>query len=316
MRRTFFSSPPQQHRDHSCRRRPAVSAAVLLAALLFMIASERLAAQMTVATDGRIGVSYAVKFLCGGSSESFQEGVVRGVHATAIHILNPSFRRPVRFAKRVSRALPYRASGTLIGTQRDEIGPNQAIEVECNEIRQMLPQQMTEQFRSGFLLITSTGPLIITAVYTSRPHGGDVSTIDVETVSPIELREPPDDQPPTDEPRELADLLVEDIIGATSCPGGGVTCTTTARIRIANFGSADAGPFSTRVVFDPSQSVTVDRASPTGLAAGATDLLSVSTPLGRTCLDPECEICVTVDFQDTVPESDETNNQLCRVFSE
>ena len=56
---------------------------------------------------------YFVEFLCGGSSEAFQEGVVRGVHATSISLHNPSRQRAVNFRKTVSRALPFQRSDEL-----------------------------------------------------------------------------------------------------------------------------------------------------------------------------------------------------------
>ena len=127
MRRLKSFSPGRQFHHGVAGRRPSISAASLLAAICLSFGPAPVSAQATVDIDAERGVSYAVKFLCGGSREDFQEGVVRGVHATAIHILNPSFSNPVRFAKRVSRALPYQASGTLTGTRRDEIGPNLAI---------------------------------------------------------------------------------------------------------------------------------------------------------------------------------------------
>ncbi len=304
-------SSKQQSRPGSCPGRTLVRRVATILAACFAVAAPGVAAaQSSTVADERSAVSYAVKFVCGGSTEEFQEGLVRGVHATAINILNPSFRNPVRFAKRVSRALPYQASGALTDARRDEIGPGQAIEVECNEIRQMLPQQMTRQFRTGFLLISATRPLVITAVYTSRPHNGDVSTIDVETISALPTQEPPD----TD-PGKRPDLVVQVIrLGSVNCPQGRQSCEATARIRIANIGTADATAFNTRTVLDPSQSVIVDHVSPAGLVAGGIEDFTVVTPPGGNCHDPDCRICATVDSANAIAESDETNNQLCREF--
>jgi subtilase family serine protease len=67
-------------------------------------------------------------------------------------------------------------------------------------------------------------------------------------------------------------------------------------------------------VFDPAQSVSVDRDSPGGLAAGSVEDFTVATPPGGNCFDPNCEICVTVDHANTVAESNETNNELCQEF--
>ena len=45
-----------------------------------------------------------------------------------------------------------------------------AIEIECDEIRMMLPQSMTAQFRSGFLRLLAEAPLTVVATYSSRPR--------------------------------------------------------------------------------------------------------------------------------------------------
>lgn len=251
--------------------------------------------------------SYAVKFLCGPSSESFQEGMVTGFAATAINILNPSLEGEVRFVKRASRALPYQTPGPASAAVEGSIGPLEAIEVECNEIRQLLPSSMTEEFRTGFLMILSEARLEVTAVYSARPRDGEVATIDIETIVPTEMEDPP---PP--DPR--VDLTVDDIDIAAlrnSCPTGGGSCVAIVPVTISNIGAGDAGSFNVRVTFDPSQSVMVDRPF-SGLAAGAGQTFPAQTPPGGNCYDPDCTICAVVDSANEVPETDETNNQLCR----
>ena len=80
---------------------------------------------------------------------------------------------------------------------------------------------------------------------------------------------------------------------------------------IANVGAGNAGPFATRTTLDPAQSV-VDTQASGGLAARASQTFMVTTPPGGNCFDPDCQICVTVDYQSDVMESDETNNSLCK----
>ena len=128
--------------------------------------------------------SYTVPFICGSSVESFQEGVVSGVHATAINIHNPSAHFKAVFNKSVSRALPFQRSDTITPTEEHVLAKREAIEVECHEIRMKLPNSMTSQFRTGFLVITSENPLNVAAIYTSRPSNGEVSTIDMEVIEP------------------------------------------------------------------------------------------------------------------------------------
>ena len=90
--------------------------------------------------------SYAVPFYCGSSDESLQEGLVSGRHATAINVHNPSVHFKVVFNKAVSRALPFQRSDTISSAEQHILAKNEAIEVECNEIRMKLPHSMTAQF--------------------------------------------------------------------------------------------------------------------------------------------------------------------------
>jgi subtilase family serine protease len=80
-------------------------------------------------------------------------------------------------------------------------------------------------------------------------------------------------------------------------------------VRIANVGIGDAGAFNVRTVLDPTQSVVVNQAV-SGLPIGE-QTLTVTTPPGGNCFDPDCTICVTVDSANAVTESDEGNNNLC-----
>ncbi len=249
--------------------------------------------------------AYPVKFLCGPSSEAFQEGMVTGYALTAINVLNPSD-DPVSFAKRISRALPYQQEGAQSGVQQDVLGPLGAIEIECNEIRQMLPSQMTEEFRTGYLLLRASGPLIVTVVYSARPRDGEISTIDVQQVTAIELDGGGVGQ-------SLADLTISDIDMENlivRCPNGQGSCRHRVPVTVSNIGTADAGPFDVRTSLDPGQSQQVMQ-SFTGLAAGASQTFTADSPAGDNCFDPDCQVCADADIGMTVVESDETNNQLC-----
>ncbi|MCQ0091087.1 CARDB domain-containing protein [Roseovarius sp. M141] len=272
-------------------------------ATLCMLASPASAQSADSAADTAV---YPIQFLCGPSVEGFQEGVVRGVHATSILLFNPAPARTVAFSKNVARALPFQTAGTVGDPARDRIGPQQAIGIECDELRMMLPASMTTQFRTGILHVVANGDLVVTVTYSSRPHDGDVSTIDVETVEAQRIKTPPS------EPEELPDLVVRSINSINvRCPTGTGSCVTTARISLANIGAGDAGAFTTRVLLDPSQSVAVTLDQPGGLAAGATVKVPLTSPPGGNCFDPNCQICATVDAPPMVIESDETNNMLC-----
>ncbi len=89
-----------------------------------------------------------------------------------------------------------------------------------------------------------------------------------------------------------------------------VSCTTTVTVTIANIGVVDAGPFKVLVQADPglAQQGTV---SVSGLAAGATTTLTIPLPPGGNCFNPDCTICITVDSDNEVIESNEGDNYSC-----
>lgn len=123
---------------------------------------------------------YSAQFLCGPADEALQPGVARGTYETLITLTNATA-RPIRFAKRASRALPRQDPGAVSALVPGRIAAQRSLSVECNEIRHMLPVPMTTQFRAGSLLIYADGPLNVTAVYSARSADG-VSSMQTVTV--------------------------------------------------------------------------------------------------------------------------------------
>ena len=110
-------------------------------------------------------------------------------------------------------------------------------------------------------------------------------------------------------PQRKPDLIVQDLDLSSlkvECPGGGGTCVTTVTFTIANIGGSDAGAFVIRVFLDPSVSVDVPVA---GLLMGETKPITISTPPGGNCFDPDCTITIKVDISNSVIESNEANNE-------
>ncbi len=89
-----------------------------------------------------------------------------------------------------------------------------------------------------------------------------------------------------------------------------VSCTTTVTFTIGNTGPADAGPFKVLVQADPglAQQTIVNI---TSLASGATTTQTIILPPGGNCFDSDCTICITVDSDNEVIESNEGNNYYC-----
>jgi hypothetical protein len=249
--------------------------------------------------------AYPVKFLCGPSSESFQEGIVAGVALTAINVLNPS-NEEINFDKRVSRALPYQQEGAQSAMQTGQLGPLGAMEIECNEIRQMLPSQMTEEFRSGYLLLRADRKLVVTAVYSARPRDGDISALEVQRIAAIEVGDSGTEPQRPD--LAISEIRMQEL--RVRCPNGQGSCVATVPVTVSNIGAADAGAFRVRTSFDPGQSQQVFEAL-TGLAAGASQTFPATTPAGDNCFDPDCRVCAFADVDTVVAETNETNNELC-----
>lgn len=271
---------------------------------LFLVAAAQAQAQERPPINASVG--YPVRFLCGTSSESFQEGVVRGHHATSISLHNPSRTRAVSFTKQVARALPFQRSDHGSDLVVDTLPPRAAIDIECNEIRMLLPVSMSAQFRAGFLDIQATGELDVVVIYTSRPREGDVSTIDMEHVAGKERK---DETPPDS---DLADLVPQIDMNTleSRCPNGAGSCTARVLVRISNIGMAPSEPSKLTTVFDPRQSVSVSTPIPM-LAPGASFDADVFADTGNGCFDPDCRVCATADSGDEIAESNEANNAVC-----
>jgi hypothetical protein len=152
--------------------------------------------------------SYAAKFACGAAE---QDGdVVRGVYATAVNIHNP-LAVPVRITKRALIAnreidAVEQPAGRTSKDRNEILQPQQAIYVDCREIRNLLanptltgaPPIPNGHFE-GFVVVETRPvpqteflpPLNVVGKYTVRPgpttSGPGVSSIDIEHVPGLEL---------------------------------------------------------------------------------------------------------------------------------
>ena len=258
--------------------------------------------------DRGLPYQYAAKLVCGLQRNPESTVVTGGLYGTTVNVRNPGD-ETVEFTKELALTIPPggQEQGELLHLADDKLEAHHALETDCEDVRRRAG--LPDPFFEGFVVIRSAASLDVTAVYTTsaldregRPAGQ--AGIDVEPVAERVKR--PDER--------RADLTVRDIDLASlrvSCPGGAGTCVTSVDVEIANIGAADAGAFNARTQLDPGQAVSVDRGF-SGLAAGASTPVNVTTPPGGNCFDPDCTVCVTVDNLDNVPEADETNNRLCR----
>jgi CARDB len=253
---------------------------------------------------------YVAKIVCGAQEDPKDMRLARGFYATSINVHNPNA-EVVKFFKKLALTIPPgdQRPGRIFPIANDQLEYDQALAVDCDDVaRRLFNGTLPAPFIEGFIVIQSPRSLDVTAVYSTATVRDGVadehSSIHVE-----QIRErTPRSTPPPGQP----DLTVQDIaILGVSCPTGGGSCVTTARVTIANLSAVAAGPFTTKTVFDPGQSVAVGTAF-AGLAGGATQSFTVATPPGGNCFDPDCTICATVDDGNTVSESNEGNNQLCK----
>jgi hypothetical protein len=252
---------------------------------------------------------YAAKLVCGVQKDPRDMRLARGFYATTINVHNPA-EQGVALTKKLALTIPpgKQQPGKVLPILKDKLGPDQALAVDCKDLaKKYFDGQLPEPYIEGFVVIRSSQSLDVTAVYSTAAlsregEAGDHSSIHVEPIRERVLKEQPAQKP---------DLVVKDIgQPKVNCPGGGGTCVTTVEITVANIGAADAGAFNTRVTLDPGQTVVVDHPL-SGLAAGASQSFTITTPRGGNCYDPDCTVCATADDKAQVDESDEGNNQLC-----
>jgi photosystem II stability/assembly factor-like uncharacterized protein len=262
----------------------------------------------------KVAFQYAAKIVCGIQKDPEDMRLARGFYATTINIHNPLY-EDVIFAKKLALTFPPKEQlpGKVIPIAKDKLGPDEALKVDCVDIRNRLfPNGFPAPYIEGFVVIQSPASLDVTAVYTtasldSRGRVAEHSSIDIEQIPERVLgeRKPP--------PRDgkCPDLVIRDIQPpAESCPSGADSCVTKVAFTVANVGDASSGQFDVKVQFSD-RTVTLPNAVPGGLAAGDEQVLSAATTPGRSCFRTDCTICVTVDSGNDVEECNEENNKMC-----
>lgn len=137
--------------------------------------------------------AYAVKFVCSKENADIEQGLLPGLYATAINVHNPSLELPAVYFKKFVRGLVFQKQGDPTEFERNEIKPNHAFEVECQEIIERLQGTnagvAAGATATGYVVFMTRRPLDIDAVYTAGPLStGEVASIDVERVRARELQ--------------------------------------------------------------------------------------------------------------------------------
>lgn len=106
---------------------------------------------------------YAVKVVCGKQKKD--KGIVApGRYFTAINIHNPTQNR-VQFKRKLAIAYPGAKPGPVSDWEIAEIGPGQAVEIDCPDIFELAGKD--KKFIKGFLTIACLSELDVVAVYTT-----------------------------------------------------------------------------------------------------------------------------------------------------
>jgi hypothetical protein len=165
--------------------------------LLFVVMVVLLAlatAAASSATGTRAVNTCVVKFVCGETGEGTGERVVSGTYRTSINILNPSSSQAV-YSKRIALTTPCiddvpEQPGDRSNPIEGVVGGGLAFDVDCSEIPSEftfgddppgpLCQGSAPSLVEGFLILTSSKPLTVSAVYTSGEDGD--SSFEVDSV--------------------------------------------------------------------------------------------------------------------------------------
>jgi hypothetical protein len=173
---------------------------------------------------------YAAKFVCGkpGADE-----LAPGVYFTAISVHNPTD-HGVKLRKKIAIAGRREESGPLSEFFDARLGPDQALEIDCPDIRERA--RVSDDFLKGFVVLESDVELDVIAVYTAAGGDGQLEAIDVKCV------------PPRRAEAGLPDLIPVPDPDTEFCkrdePGNLI-------VTVRNQGSADAGAPTTTVHFLP-----------------------------------------------------------------
>lgn len=257
---------------------------------------------------------YAAQFVCGIQKEPENTRLAKGFYLTSIMIHNPND-TDVRLSKNLVLTYPLgeQKMGKVMPLGEDLLRSGEAMEITGEEIqKQLFPDGFPASYIKGMLVVRSMSSLDVSALYETATVNNEnrieaLTDIEVKQIVEREIMQ-----------KDLPDLIIRDFDAnqlSADCYDWPETCVTRVSFTVENTGIKDAGSFTIRVVFDPSQSVVVTQAV-VGLEAGASRSFTVKSPPGRNCFDPDCSVCITVDSENKVTEADEKNNYLCVTKSE
>ncbi|MDD5509559.1 MAG: Ig-like domain-containing protein [Dehalococcoidales bacterium] len=118
---------------------------------------------------------YSAKFLCGPAFGG--EGVQRGSYSTAINVHNPHNATVILHKKAVIANREDDPRGTISAFRRVELGPDEAIEIDCADIVDLLGSQQPPTRRFTTPSLATTGQ--------EEETGSDLPTLDLTAIQPV-----------------------------------------------------------------------------------------------------------------------------------
>lgn len=181
--------------------------------IMFCLAILALTASSPAHAQLKTSYQYAVKTLCTLITDiGFGDALSPGRYRTVINIHNPTekkFEIARKFALAGGPSDPF-GPFSVTPYKSLKLGPDQAIAFNCFDIANFFCpiNNVCVDFTAidGFLVINSPEELDVVAVYTGNPKGGEVSTLDTETVAARKMAkvikiEP--DKPGAQQPRRI-----------------------------------------------------------------------------------------------------------------
>jgi hypothetical protein len=164
----------------------ALSLVCIVVAFMVAASCSLAYAQQRVATT----FQYSAKTLCTLATDvGFGDAFAPGRYRTVINIHNPGERK-IEIARKFALAIqPGEAPGSFSITPYKSLTlePDQAVAYNCFDISNFYCpiRGVCVDFTAidGFLVVNSPVELDVVAVYTAHPKGGEVSTLDTETVA-------------------------------------------------------------------------------------------------------------------------------------
>jgi Concanavalin A-like lectin/glucanases superfamily len=140
------------------------------------LSAERIRVHYEARRRPRVTFQYAAKVVCGRSAGKV---VAAGTYLTAVNIHNPQDTE-VRFTAKVAVALPGFTPGPVSPKRDAALGPDEALEVDCPDIRRLA--ETKDKFVKGFLVLESVHELDVVCVYTVAGTDGEVRALEIERV--------------------------------------------------------------------------------------------------------------------------------------